>query len=426
MSAANWRRTLGRQVAQIQQLEDAQLKSLPASSRFLLAPTLRAAAAGYAAAAATRKWLYRQGLLRPTGLPCPVLSIGNLTAGGTGKTPFVEYLARHYMRVQRLPAMVLQMGRGTVDEALMLRDTFQNDPVVVAESTTSTGQAREYLRSNPDVRLVLLDDGLQALPLSRDLEIVMVNALSPFGNGHLLPRGTLRELPRAALRRADAVFLHHVDLAGEERTDEVQRQLALMAPRHALFMRTQMAPVGLRSLLPRAPSLDMSEPAGPKEEVPLSALKGAAVVCLVAVGMPQTVEAHLRSLGVTHVEGCGAHPDHHSFTLEEVQAAVARAQELGATSGSRHAALVMTEKDYARQSALFDAVFAQLAGSAGGSGPSRRPDDGGGGSGWGAYVLHSALEVVQHDRRFSSAGVGLNALLRMAVTNFRMRSYSSY
>jgi hypothetical protein len=123
-----------------------QRRSLPASSRFLLAPALRAAAAGYAAAGATRKWLYRQGLLRPTGLPCPVLSIGNLTAGGTGKTPFVEYLARHYMRVQRLPAMVLQMGRGTVDEALMLRDTFQNDPVVVAESTTSAGQAREVRR----------------------------------------------------------------------------------------------------------------------------------------------------------------------------------------------------------------------------------------------------------------------------------------
>jgi hypothetical protein len=129
---------------------------------------------------------------------------------------------------------------------------------------------------------------------------------------------------------------------------------------------------------------------------------------------------------VAHVEGCGAHPDHHSFTLEEVQAAVARAQELGAAPGNRRAALVMTEKDYARQSALFDAVFAQLAGSAGGGGPSRPPEDGGGGGGgWCAYVLHSSLEVAQHDRRFSSAGVGLNALLRMAVTNFRMRRSGS-
>lgn len=114
-------------------------------------------------------------------------------------------------------------------------------------------KVRSYLGEHPDVRLVLMDDGLQHLPLVRgspggggelphaaasgaagrssagwsnvpthtptcpqvrDLEIVMVNSLSPFGNGHLLPRGTLRELPRAALRRADAVVLHHADLAG--------------------------------------------------------------------------------------------------------------------------------------------------------------------------------------------------------------------
>ena len=73
----------------------------------------------------------------------------------------------------------------------------------------------QYLHANPNVRLVLLDDGLQHLPLVRDLEVVMVNSLSPLGNGHLFPRGSLLEPPKAALRRADAVVLHHADLAGE-------------------------------------------------------------------------------------------------------------------------------------------------------------------------------------------------------------------
>ena len=86
----------------------------------------------------------------------------------------------------------------------------------------------------------------------------MVNSLNPFGNGHLLPRGTLRELPKAALRRADAVVLHHSDLAGSERMEGVQRQLAALSPRHALFLRTHMRPASLRSLIPCAGSLDMS------------------------------------------------------------------------------------------------------------------------------------------------------------------------
>ena len=75
----------------------------------LLAPALRLAAAAYASYNSTRHFLYRQGILRSLGLPCPVISIGNLTNGGTGKTPFVEYLARHYGSVHKMPTMILQV-----------------------------------------------------------------------------------------------------------------------------------------------------------------------------------------------------------------------------------------------------------------------------------------------------------------------------
>ncbi|PSC77006.1 dolichol-phosphate mannosyltransferase subunit 1 [Micractinium conductrix] len=410
-----------RKVQAIQAVDDTKLKSFPASSKYLVAPALRVMASVYASWNSTRNFFYRQGVLRSLGLPCPVISIGNLTNGGTGKTPFVEFLARHYMQVHRMPTMVLQRGGGTVDETVMLRNALEGLPVLVQDSATSPAEAREYLRDNPDTRLVLVDDGLQNLGLVRDLEVVMVNSLCPFGNGHLLPRGTLRELPKQALRRADALVLHNVDLLPPERRDAMHKQMASIAPRHTIFFQTQMAPVGLRSLIPPAGgpavSLDMSLRAGLGETLPLSRLDKAAVICLVGIGKPETVERHLQRMGAKHVEGCGEYEDHHMFTLEELAAAIRRAEDLQRSGQYQHVCLLMTEKDYARQTDLFDAVFTQQAAS-----PSSSCGEEGS-SGWGAYVLQSALEVVEHDRRFSSGGATLNAMLRLAVDNFRRRSY---
>lgn len=420
MSHGPWGRLvhhLRRQVKAIQAVDDTQLKTFPASSKYLVAPALRAAASAYASWHSARNFFYRQGVLRSLGLPCPVISIGNLTNGGTGKTPFVEFLARHYCQAHRMPTMVLQRGGGTVDETVMMRQLLEGLPVIVTDSATSSGEAREYLRENPETRLVLLDDGLQHLPLDRDLEIVMVNGLSPFGNGHLLPRGTLRELPKQALRRADALVLHNVDLLAPERREAVCRQMTSLSPRHTIFFQTQMAPVGLRSLIPHTVSLDMSVRTGLGEVLPLSRLEKAAVICLVGIGMPETVQRHLQRLGAAHVEGCGEYEDHHMFSLEELTAAIRRAEDLQRSGDFRHVCLIMTEKDYARQTDLFDAVFSQQAVS-----PSSSTGEEGS-SGWGAYVLQAALEVVEHDRRFSSQNATLNAMLRLSVDNFRRRSY---
>lgn len=84
-------------------------RTFPASSKYLLAPTLRLLSSLYASYNGARHFFYRQGLLRSLGLPCPVVSIGNLTNGGTGKTPFVEYLSRHYALSHRMPTMILQV-----------------------------------------------------------------------------------------------------------------------------------------------------------------------------------------------------------------------------------------------------------------------------------------------------------------------------
>ena len=389
-------------------------RSLPPLARYVVAPSLSVLAGVTDGANSFRAWLSRQGLLSPAPLPVPVIGIGSLTAVGTGKTPFVEFLARHYGRTHATRSLVLQAGAGIADETKFLADVLSDQPVSVA-GVNSAPEAREVVDEHPTAGLVLLDDGLQQLHLLRDMEIVCVNCLSPFGNGHTRPRGALREPARLALRRADAVVLHHADLAGEESVARVHAQLSALAPRHTLFMRTRMAPLSLRSLVPAAGSLDMSESGGLGAHVGLARLHGAHVVFLVAVGMPESVAAHGRALGAAHVEPAGEFEDHHEFELEELQAAIDRVRALQAQPGVRHACLLTTEKDYARQRDLFEAVFAQHAADPGvTSGPL-----GDGERRWGAYLLQSGLEVTQHDRRFSSTKAVFNAVLRLAKDNFR-------
>jgi tetraacyldisaccharide-1-P 4'-kinase len=254
---------------------------------------LSALAAIRTAQNSARESLYRLGVFNAASLPAPVISIGNLTAA-SGKTPFVEYLARHYLDHHGLPSLILQLGGGTVDESVMLRHAFDGTPIRVCDSK-SAHEARQILLDDPSLRLVLLDDGLQHLPLLRDYDIITINALAPFGNGHLHPRGTLREPVRPALRRADAAVLHHVDIAGQDRLAASRGKLDGLVPRHALRMQTQMTPVTLRSAAPRDLTLDMSDFPGRGEDVGLSKLDGAAVVCLTGVGSPAVSRSFLRN-----------------------------------------------------------------------------------------------------------------------------------
>lgn len=319
----------------------------------------------------------------------------------------------------------------------MLRNSFEDTPVEVVD-TDSVHEAKEILANNPAVRIVLLDNGLQHLPLERDFDILTINAVAPFGNGHLRPRGTLREPYRSALKRTDSVVLHHVDIAGPERLAATLGTIGPLLPRHVLQTQTQMAPVSLRSLVGHQRSLDMSEFQHLGDCLPLSRLHNAAVVCLTGVGSPATVEQHLKQLGALHVEGCGAHEDHHMFSLEEVEEAVARVRQLVADPAFSHACILLTPKDYARQYDLWSSVFSRYAGEVYTNGDDH--DDsvavpGGGGEGeeesagqaakakWGAYILNSNLQVVKHDQRFSSQKAVLSVMLRSAIDNFRRRSY---
>jgi tetraacyldisaccharide 4'-kinase len=185
----------------------------------------------YGAAVRSRLALYRRGLLAVHGIGAPVISVGNLTTGGTGKTPLVEWVARQVAAAGRR-ACVLTRGYGRAtgqkrvivsdgvglladareggDEPRLLAERLLGRAAVVcdADRVAAARWAREVL----EAEAFILDDGFQHLRLARDLDIVTVDATAPWGGGHLLPRGRLRE-PLEALGRADCVVITRADLA---------------------------------------------------------------------------------------------------------------------------------------------------------------------------------------------------------------------
>src|SRR5947199_10786584 len=162
---------------------------------------LRAASLPYGAAVRLRNRLYDRGWKRTQRSAAPVVSVGNLTLGGTGKTPCVEYLARFY-RGRDVRVAILSRGYGAGvpaqrvvgpnDEALVLEENLPDVPHLQgADRVALAGVAVEEL----EAELLILDDGFQHRRLGRDLDVVLLDATEPFGHGRLFPRGLLREPP---------------------------------------------------------------------------------------------------------------------------------------------------------------------------------------------------------------------------------------
>jgi tetraacyldisaccharide 4'-kinase len=310
----------------------------PGSWALALAP----ASVAFRAGAAARQLAYRCGIRRTRALPVPVISIGNLTVGGTGKTPLVETVARALVAGGRRPA-VLSRGYGrragaTVavvsgpagvrlgvaeagDEPLLLARRLPGVPVVVGADRARAG-ARALAEFALDV--LVLDDGLQQRRLHADLRIVCLDARRPWGNGHLLPWGALRE-PRQALARADLVVLTRAESA-----------TGLAALRAELAGLCPAAPVALAAHEPET-VLDVATGA----VLPLTVLAGRPLLAFAGIATPEALGATLAALGV-RPRGLIGFPDHHPYSAADLAGLVAAAQVSGAT------ALVTTEKDAMR------------------------------------------------------------------------------
>ncbi len=280
----------------------------------------------YGAVVRTRAAAYRHGILHRATLDVPVVSVGNLSFGGTGKTPMVIALARDLIRRGRRPAIltrgygrsdrapVVLLGPDPVasaaqagDEPLEIARQLPGVPVIVDANRIRGG--REAIRHHADI--VLLDDGFQHLKLARDLDLVLADASDPWGGGHLPPIGRLRE-PLTALRRANALIVTKLNPDNEE--------LANIAA--TLDRRGVDLPVfGAR--------LEPVRWVTPRGEQPPGAIAGRRVAAFAGIGRPQGFVATLERLGAV-IAATFWRPDHHRWTAGEVNRIVEQAGREGA------------------------------------------------------------------------------------------------
>jgi len=200
-----------------------------------------------------RSWLCASSALRTRRLPVPAISVGNLTAGGTGKTPMVEWVVERIRQWGQRPA-VLSRGYGAPrkgaanDEAAVL-DKNLGGVIHVIDGDRARGGWEAVEKWDADC--VVLDDGFQHVRLARDLDIVLIDALDPFGGGRLLPAGALRE-PMSALGRAHVVVLTRADLISHEERESLMERVQGLAP-DAVMAEAGLDLLGLDPLVPDIP-----------------------------------------------------------------------------------------------------------------------------------------------------------------------------
>jgi tetraacyldisaccharide 4'-kinase len=252
----------------------------------------------------------------------PVVSVGNLTLGGTGKTPMVEWLARWFRR-RGVRVAILSRGFGRTeglnDEGRVLEDNLPDVPHLQDPDRVALAHVAAV---ELQTELLILDDGFQHRRLARDVDIVLLDALQPFGLGSLFPRGLLRE-PPGSLKRATVVVLSRSDLVSQERRalirEEVQRSAGF-----ARWVESRHAPLGL---------ID-----GDGSLSSLEWIDGKSIAAFCGIGNPEGFRHTLRSL-------CGnlldfrVFPDHHFYKAADVA-------RLERWAGERGADLVLTtQKD---------------------------------------------------------------------------------
>jgi tetraacyldisaccharide 4'-kinase len=308
-----------------------------ALERWTLGPLLTTLSFPYHLAHQFRLQAYHMRWTAVRQLPCRVISIGNLALGGTGKTPLVEVVAG-LLRREGMRVCVLSRGYGgraqsgiTVvsdgkrclvssevagDEPALLAEHLADVPVIVGKNRYAAGMlAVERF----DADAIVLDDGFQHVQLARDLNILLLDAARPLGNGRLFPRGDLRERP-TAIARADAIVLTRC---------ESDAAPALAAPLFSssslpLFY-SQHTPLDLRVL-------------ADGRILPVASLKGQRILAFCGIGTPSHFRLTLQRLEA-EIVAFVAFPDHHSYTRSEIEQLVLSAKQHSVDI------LVTTEKD---------------------------------------------------------------------------------
>lgn len=275
------------------------------------------------------KLLYRCNIIKSHSLNCKVVSVGNISAGGTGKTPVVErlskiysdrgkkvvILSRGYGSGQEGPLIVSDEEENKIsvenagDEVYMLARHLDGIPIVIGKDRYQAGQLAEK-KFNPDI--IILDDGFQHWKLNRDIDIVTVDAMNPFGCDHLIPRGFLRE-PLSAFQRADIIVLSKTDHVSQKDVKKIKNRLRLFN-KQADILTSRHEPLYIKSLTSY-------------EDKVLSAdkLKGKKVLALCGIGNPESFVEGLKKLDAKVIDSI-TYPDHYKYQEEDLMEIAVQAQ----------------------------------------------------------------------------------------------------
>ncbi len=279
----------------------------------------------YRAALAVSQAGYRMMPYSIRKVPARVISVGNITWGGTGKTPLVVTLARELSAAGK-KVVVLTRGYGK-DEVAELNKKLPNVPVLVGRDRIKT--ARQAVHRF-QAEFILLDDGFQHIRLHRDLDVVMINSTEPFGPGGLIPLGTLRE-PLENLSRAHIFVLTKSDIGLKNVHWIRQRLLSIKAD--AVIFEAVHQPVQF---------MDFRK----NRYAPLHEVKGRKVAVISGIGDPYSFEKTVENLGAD-ILFAARFDDHHQYTPAEFSEFLQRCKEVGVKD------IVTTEKDFYRMEPFF-------------------------------------------------------------------------
>jgi len=304
---------------------------------------LATAEPGYRAVVALRNALFDRGWKAVHRVPRPVVSVGNLTTGGTGKTPVVAWLADLLRRRLDGEIAILTRGyksrEGASDEAILL-DRLLNDgdapDVHVIINPDRVAAVRGAIAAHLNLKAFVMDDGFQHRRLHRDIDLVLIDATNPFGHGHLLPRGLLRE-PVAALRRADVVLITRVDQSAAGVVEEVERSLRRVNIRAPVF-RCSHAITSFRDADGHAVSNEV--------------LQQKRVVAFAGIGNPESFRALLMRAGC-NVVATRWFGDHHAYSAADIA-------EIAKLAGEHGAMAITTAKDAVKIPIDFEMLVADL------------------------------------------------------------------
>ena len=260
----------------------------------------------YALAIFIRALLYKFRIFRTQTVPMKVISVGNLTLGGTGKTPFVICLANMIEGTLKKSVSILIRGYGW-DEQAMLKKKLPDVPILAGENRAkSAHRAIKLYGSNT----AILDDGFQHWEMKRDLDIVLIDSRSPFGNGQLFPRGILRE-PVSAIARADVVVFTKINSRALD-IGSLKSGLTKLNEK-LIFLEAVHKPKNFYDVKMR-------------KDLDLSFVNGKRAILLSSIGDPSYFEDTIKGLGANIVEHI-AFGDHHDYSPSDARFVMKRASE---------------------------------------------------------------------------------------------------